>query len=343
MNLFRAELRRLSKRAVTRWTLLVVLGVLAIAAASTWFSNQQPGPAVLAEAERQAFADYEEQRRWWEENLDDEIADCERTKQTEDSIWPSDFDCAELANQGPQPEHFDVQWYLPPTFEFSNKFGAMITVFVGLMSLLAFVIGASFVGAEWRTGGMMNLLLWRPRRGRVLLTKLATLLTSLLGLGVVLGAAWTGLMWLVATFRGITETTTAEVWGEFGWAWLRGLVLVLVAGTIGFTLASIGRHTALAMGVVTGAVVIGVPGALIAAQMAGAAYPEAWVWPTYVMAWLDKSVILRDWNSCNYVFGGGCEPTEWEVTWQLSGVMMAALVVLLLGSAMWRMTRRDIT
>ena len=28
----------------------------------------------------------------------------------------------------------------------------------------AFVIGASFVGAEWNSGGMMNLLLWRPQR-----------------------------------------------------------------------------------------------------------------------------------------------------------------------------------
>src|SRR5690606_41711554 len=44
---------------------------------------------------------------------------------------------------------------------------------------------------------MMNLLLWQPRRLRVLLAKLVVLLLSLLGIGLVLGAAWTGVMWLV--------------------------------------------------------------------------------------------------------------------------------------------------
>ncbi|HLU43431.1 MAG TPA: ABC transporter permease subunit [Natronosporangium sp.] len=341
MNLFRAEFRRLSKRAVTRWTLLVVLGVLAVAVAGTWFTNHKPGPDVLALAEQRAYAEYEEQKRWWEENLDYEIAACERSQQTGDGFWPDDFDCASLADQGPRPEDFSAEWYLPPTFEFRYEFSAMITVFVALLALYAFVVGASFVGAEWRTGGMMNLLLWQPRRLRVLLAKLVVLLLSLLGIGLVLGAAWTGVMWLVATFRGITETTTAEVWGSFGLNWLRGLVLVLVTGLIGFTAASIGRHTALAMGVATGAVVIGVPGALIGAQIAGADYPEAWVWPTYVIAWMDKSVTLRNWNACNYGVGG-CEPAEWVVTWQTSGIAMGVLAVVLVAAAMWRMARRDI-
>ena len=36
--------------------------------------------------------------------------------------------------------------------------------FAAILALVGFVIGASFVGAEWSTGGMMNLLLWRPKR-----------------------------------------------------------------------------------------------------------------------------------------------------------------------------------
>ena len=40
------------------------------------------------------------------------------------------------------------------------------------------MIGASFVGAEWNSGGMMNLLLWRPQRLKVLSTKLAALLAG---------------------------------------------------------------------------------------------------------------------------------------------------------------------
>ena len=58
----------------------------------------------------------------------------------------------------------------------------MITTLAALLALVAFVIGASFVGAEWNSGGMMNLLLWRPQRLQVLGTKLAALLVGLTAL-----------------------------------------------------------------------------------------------------------------------------------------------------------------
>jgi len=67
----------------------------------------------------------------------------------------------------------------------------MVTTFAAVLALVAYIVGASFVGAEWSSGGMMNLLLWRPRRLQVLGTKLAVLrrgpepLASLASKGIV--------------------------------------------------------------------------------------------------------------------------------------------------------------
>ena len=71
---------------------------------------------------------------------------------------------------------------MPYQFDFREEFGAFISIFAGILALFGFVVGASFVGAEWNTGGMMNLLLWRPKRLPVLFTKLAALLSAVLGL-----------------------------------------------------------------------------------------------------------------------------------------------------------------
>src|SRR5690606_7686101 len=130
---------------------------------------------------------------------------------------------------------------------FRTAFPEMNFLLAGLLALFAFVVGASFVGAEWRSGGMTNLLLWRPRRLEVFGAKLAALLGVVFGLTVLLSALWTGAFWLVATYRGITDTMTSGVWQSIGLAELRGLAMVLAAGTAGFALASLGRHTAMAM------------------------------------------------------------------------------------------------
>ena len=79
----------------------------------------------------------------------------------------------------------------------------------GLLALFGFVVGASFVGAEWSTGGMMNLLVWRPRRVRLLLGKLAALLLGVLRFVVVSGVAWLAALWTVSRFRG--DASRADV------------------------------------------------------------------------------------------------------------------------------------
>lgn len=343
MSLVRAELRRLFKRRVTVWMLVagvLVLGAVVIGVAA---SNQKIGPEAYADAQAQAQADYEEQLRWYNESIDDQIAQCEDDLAAgRNENWPPDFDCQELREWGPQPEHYEAEWYLPETFHFRQDFRDMIFAFTGVLALIGFVVGASFVGAEWRSGGMMNLLLWRPRRLQVLGAKLGTLLGGLLGIGLVLGGLWTAAFWLVATYRGITDTMTGGAWQSLALTGVRGLVLVLAAAAVGFAIASVGRHTAAAMGAAVAAVVVGLVGVLIVVGTIGLAYPEAWLWSTYLAAWMQQSVTAYNYDSCNFV-QGACEPETLVITWQASGLGLGVLVVLLVGAAVWQMRRRDVT
>jgi hypothetical protein len=245
--------------------------------------------------------------------------------------------------QPPPREGFQAEWFMPPSFDFRHEFEPMITTFAAILALVAFAAGASFVGAEWNSGGMMNLLLWRPRRLQVLLTKLAAFLTPLVALFVVAGAAYTAGFWQIGTYRGTTAGTTDGVWQSFALTGLRGLALVLAAGVIGFGLASLGRHTALALGGALGVAVVGQFGLGILLSIAQVRFFEAWLLPTHLLAWMQKKVTLQDWRSCEMSFGGGCDPATMDLTWQDSGLLIAGGVVVVVGAALWVMRRRDIT
>jgi len=334
MSLLHAEWRRLFKRRFTVWSLAAVVVVLALAAVVIFFSYEKHTPAAIAAAEAEVALDLEQQQEW----IERDIEQCERDKETgDDTGWPEH--CAEMRAWVPTREEM-LEWYLPPTYEFREEFPGGIMIMIGLLAMYAYLVGASFIGAEWRSGGMMNLLLWRPRRLQVFGAKFAGLALGLTVIFTVLAALWTGAMWLVAVARGVTDTTTSGVWQSIGLTWLRGLALVLVAGLVGFALASIGRHVAAALGSAVAAGLVGIAGVGIVVSVLGVKFPESWLWPTYVTAWINKVMVLQYWGSCTGT--GPCEPEILEITWQDAGGLMAALAVLVAGAAMWQLRARDI-
>jgi len=114
--------------------------------------------------------------------------------------------------------------------------------------LAGWLLGASFIGADWRAGTITTLLTWEPRRTRVIVAKLlacaASVFVLAIGLQVVLG----GVLALDAAFRGTTEGVGAPWWRESSGVAARAATLASVASVIGFAVASIGRNTAAALG-----------------------------------------------------------------------------------------------
>jgi hypothetical protein len=336
VSLYKAETRRLTKRRFTRWLVIGSLVVLAAVAVGMAFTNQTVGPAQVAAAEAEARAAYEENLRY----AQDDRRRCEAAQGTADAAnYPPD--CAQMYT--PTPEDFQAQWYMPSTFTFKDKFGDMITTFAAIMALAAFVIGASYVGAEWSSGGMMNLLLWRPQRLKVLGTKLGAFLVTLAALSVAVALLWTLIFVLVASLRGTMAGMTSGAWQSVALTELRALGLILVAGAVGFGLASLGRHTALALGAAVGVIVVFQFGLYTVLSLARAPFAEAWLLPVWGIAWMQKAVTLENANACDFSSINGCEPEKLTLTWQMSGGLMALAVVLVVGAAMWTMRSRDIT
>ncbi|MCM0676298.1 ABC transporter permease subunit [Micromonospora phytophila] len=338
MSLYRTELRRLGKRRFTRWAALLGLLVLLAVVVGGFFTNEKLDAAALAKAERAAEQQWQQDVR----NSEQFRAECEKAKNggtAERGQFPED--CAVIAP--PPREAIEAEWFLPSTFNFRENFGFTLLPLAAILALVGFIVGASFVGAEWNTGGMMNLLLWRPKRLTVLLTKLAALLTGLLAVALPATALWFGSFWLVATLRGTTEKMTSGAWQSFALTGLRGLVLALVTATIGFALASLGRHTAMALGGAIAVMVVGQFGLGILLEMAGARFAEAWLLPTYALAFMQKKVTLENWDACQATYFGECKPETLDITWQQSSVLLAVGLTVILGAALWAMRRRDIS
>lgn len=339
-GLIKAEVRRLTKRRVTRlMVVLLVLGLATIAVAFT-VASTDVGPAQVAAAEAEAQRQYEEALRWHQQM----VTDCEAAKaRGEDITQRFPPDCGKEAGFAPQREQFDASWNMPYEFNFRDEFGIFISVFAGILAMFGFIVGASYVGAEWHSGGMMNLLLWRPRRLPVLLTKLGVLLGGVLALTAVLGALWTAAFWLIGTFDGETGNMTRGAWESFALTGARGAGLVLAVTAVAFGLASLGRHTAMALGVAIGLAVVSEIGMRIALGIAEVRFADRWVLSTYALAWFEKQWKLEDWRVCNVSFTGECQPDTFIVTWQQSALVFGVGTAAVLAAAMWLMRSRDIT
>ncbi|WP_329104993.1 ABC transporter permease [Micromonospora sp. NBC_01699] len=336
MSLYTTELRRIFKRRLTRLMLsLVVLGLAGIAIAFT-VNSHRVGPAQVAAAEVRAEAAYQEQLRYHDES----VRACEAAKAAGTGADRFPPDCGR--EWAPTRDNFQAQWFMPYQFDFRAEFGAFIAIFAGIMALFGFVVGASYIGAEWHSGGMTNLLLWRPKRLTVLLTKLAALLSTLLGLSVVLGALWTAGFWLIGRYDGVTGKLTRGVWESFALSGLRAVGLVLAVAAIAFGLASLGRHTAMALGVAVGVTVVSEIGVRTIMSLIGTPFGDRYVLSTYALAWFEKKWTLFDYEACNFR-QGECVPGELVLTWQDSGLVFGIGTAVVLAAAIWAMRRRDVT
>ncbi|MEV7622043.1 ABC transporter permease subunit [Actinoplanes sp. NPDC089786] len=333
MSLATAELRRLTKRRFVRWLVAGTLAVMVAIAAGIFLSNEKVGPEQVAQAKAAAEREYQDALRQAEQDR----LTCERAPGT--NGLPAD--CTQLYQ--PQPQDFSPDWHMPSTFTFKSDFGAVLTTFAAIFVLLGFVVGASYVGAEWSSGGMMNLLLWRPRRLQVLGTKLGILLGAAAALSVVVAVLWTLAFIGIASTRGTLDGMTAGAWRSTALTELRAVVLILLGTAIGFGLASLGRHTAVALGVAAGVVVVLQFGLFLVLNMASVPFGEIFLLPIWAVAWMNKEIKLENYQSCAYSAVNGCQPDTLTLTWPMAGGLWVAIFVVIVGAALWTMQRRDIT
>jgi hypothetical protein len=332
--LLRAEWRRLFTRRVTRVMMALTVLVLALAGFAVAAHSHPHTPATLAHA--QAFIAGQRAQ-----NLDQCLADAKAGVAGPDGQpAPSEAECQQQAQQF-QPSVEEFQGY---QFTFRRDMSTLLVLLGGLLALAGFVIGSSFIGAEWSSGGMMTVLVWRPRRVRLLAGKLGALLLGVLAFAVATSIAWTAALWAVARTRGSAGNATPGVLTSLAVRDVRVLALTLACAAAGFAIASYGRHTAAALGTAIGYVVVVEVALRIVLSAAHIARPQRFFLTSYVFAWLDNTTTYAEQGSCPVPrFDTGCRPTTWTIGIGHSAALIGAILAATLVAALTAMRRRDVT
>ena len=225
ISLLRAELRRFTARRLMRLLALLTFVLLVIVLGRVAMVSHRPDAADIA--------------RRNEALQQESVRQCEEAKQRGDA--PPDLDCLQFA---------DGQFYAPdPRLHARTALPGGVDAIAVTVALLAFVAGASFVGAEWHSGTMQALLFWEPRRGRVLLAKGAALVVGTVAFLFVLQAVTYAGVALIAATRGTTEGVTSGLHQANVLTVLRSAVMVSFVALFAFALAGLARITAAALGV----------------------------------------------------------------------------------------------
>ncbi|MEZ5409408.1 MAG: hypothetical protein R2761_15375 [Acidimicrobiales bacterium] len=93
-----------------------------------------------------------------------------------------------------------------------NRASGLLGPVSGVLPVMAFVIGASYIGADAKTGMLEQILTWEPRRLRLLGARTAIGIVSAGLLAMVLAAFFTALMYGLAAVTGTVDGTTGELW-----------------------------------------------------------------------------------------------------------------------------------
>ena len=121
---------------------------------------------------------------------------------------------------------------------------------------VGWVLGASAIGAEWHSGHMTTVLTWETRRGRVIGAKAFACLASVFVLTFTLQMLLGAVLSVAAEVRGSTAGVNLAWLTETAGVAFRVSLLSAVFAGFGFGLASIGRNSAVALGVGFGYLVI---------------------------------------------------------------------------------------
>jgi ABC-type transport system involved in multi-copper enzyme maturation permease subunit len=321
-SLFRSEVHRFRSRRFIQVLLgLAVLGWLA-ATGIALLNYGEPTQADYAVAQERMdqFRDQEEQFR------EQCVQDAETAGQSEEQFCGAPLD----------ESTWRVEDFLdtaPFDFAAAGQSGAM--AFAAFAAVLAFLIGATWIGAEWSTRSIVALLFWVPDRLRVVSTKIGVLALATAILGVIAQLSWLLMAWILQSLVGADAALPAGFWPDLLAEQGRSVLLTVLVGLIGFGLANLIRNTGAALGV--GFVYFAV---LENALRIFAPPSDRWLLSTNAVALvLPGGTRIYDYSAVEAELG---EPPSFLVTNLHGGLVVTAFVAVIVGVGVLLFTRRDL-
>jgi hypothetical protein len=236
------------------------------------------------------------------------------------------------AQQGPNLQVEDFLDTAPFDFAAAGENGAM--GFAAAAAVLAFLIGATWIGAEWSTRSIVALLFWVPTRLKVMGTKIGVLALALAVLGVVAQLSWLLMAWILRSLVGTDGGLPAGFWSGLLAEQGRSVLLTVLVGLIGFGLANVIRNTGAALGI----------GFVYFAIVENALRIFEPTWDRWLLATNAVSFVIPGGTKIydyNAVQPNG-EPPYYLVTNLQGGLVTCAFAAVIVGVGVLLFTRRDL-
>ena len=247
MRLLRVEMTRFRSRRINQVAVLGVLLVSLVMIFGAWQTSKPPSAAEMAQAQ----AGFDMSLKDWEENGEQYVAECVDNQAAEQAINP---DAADWGCETYGPPVFENWFYPTPTF--AENAADVLPSFGLVLVFVAFVMGVSFIAAEFSSGAIGNWLTFEPRRGRVYGTKVGASGISVVPIVIVAATVAAAGSWFVNSINDNVGTMTSEIWGDVGMSGLRLLLATVVFAMLGVAMGTIVRHTAAAIGIVVGYLIV---------------------------------------------------------------------------------------
>jgi hypothetical protein len=235
-SLLRAELHRFRSRRfiqllfvllIVGWVIATVIGLLNF--------------GVPTDADRAAAQD----------QIDQIIAqDAEFQEQCQNDPTRPDDVPVELYCQPLNPDDLRVEDFVTKApFDFEQAGMAGAVGFGAAAAVIGFLIGATWIGAEWSSRSIVALLFWVPSRMRVMAAKLGVLLLGAAVLGVLSQALWLAMSGILRATVGTDDALPDGFWGDLFATQGRTILLVVLTALGGFGLANLVRNTGASLGI----------------------------------------------------------------------------------------------
>lgn len=322
------ELRRYVARAGVRWLVAGMLGIVLLTAFGAWRASQPPSQELLQQAQQQ----FEMAQSDWALNGDQIVAQCVAAQQqVPEGSTNADFGCDRMAPT--------LAGFLPHQATFAESGKAWVGQVATFVLLLALIVGATFVAAEFSTGAISTWLTFEPRRGRVFASKaiVVTVATGAVALVVAVLAAVT--CWAATAVHHAVGDMTPALWADLGDS--TGRVAAAAAGSalLGAALGFLLRHTAAVIAVVIGWFV-----AIDGIVLSGLLHAPRWSVQLSLQAWLDAGATYYQDAPCTTGAHGEmvCGGVEKSLSMTQGGLTLAVLVVVVTLLAVRVFQRRDV-
>jgi ABC-2 type transport system permease protein len=314
-RLTRLELQRFYARRSTRlvWAgLVVLLGILLVNVAQQVADNTPMRLQQRAVEESQACREAQAQARTTDPS--------------------ANFGCDQITAESLRT----LQAGLLPTAQ------SAIEEFALVLTVAAFLSGATFVAAEFTTGSMATWLTFEPRRHRVYASKLAAAGTGTLPVTGTVLVLLVLAVYVISARYGVVAAPGGDHGAVLGWMSLRVLVLTSAAAAGGAVLGTLLRHTAAALGLALAYFILveGVFTGLITRFLKD---PNPWLLRPNVDAWIHNGLSYPVDTACPPAFGpAGCTPAMHTITGSYAGIYLAVLLTAGVAVAGWAFIRRDV-